>query len=319
MTGRQRLGVAIVFVIAVAGGGAIALAVLGGGGSPEPSSIAAASFTPAATGQPVSAPPSQDIPPTPASTTPASAAPSPTPTAAPAATPAPTATAAPTAPPMPTPTPTVAPGPPATIVVTQLRLDAADDPAGRNRLITFTTGGAGTVTVALTSLSPMGSTRMCLRADGKVPACRTTAADTLTATTTKKAAAFELTLRGDGIATPTVEVTITFPAAKPSVTIANTRFDGTAFADTNGIAVIVRPRAAGAVHVTASWGGHPFLWELDLFEQGGPGSQTLANQGPSTHMDRTLPVSATNAWKVLLQNIEAGFGTTPLTATIAWP
>ena len=160
---------------------------------------------------------------------------------------------------------------------------------------------------------------MCLSADGKDLGCKTTADGKLTAETTKKAASFELTLRGNGIETPVVEVTITFPASTPSVTVANARFDGTRYPEMNGIQAIVQPRADGNVHLTADWGGHPFLYEVDLIEQGGSGGQTLANQGPATRMDEQLPVTAPNPWKVVLQNIETGFGTTPMTATIAWP
>ena len=285
MTAKQRILVLAVLVVSVIGGGIIAMAVLGGGGSPEPSSAA---VTPPVTAAPTA-----------------------------------TATEAPTAPPSPTvlppPTPTSSPGPPATIVLTQLKLDAADDPEGRDRVVTFTTGGTGTITIALKALSPMGSARICLSADGTDLGCETTADGRLAAETTRMAATYELTLRGDGIETPVVEVEVTFPATSPSVTVANARFDGTMFFDTNGIQAIVTPRAAGTVRVTADWGGHPFLWELDLLEQGGGGSQTLANQGPATRMDEQFLITAPNPWKVVLQNIELGFGPTPMTVTIAWP
>ncbi|MHB8892342.1 MAG: hypothetical protein ACYC65_09905 [Candidatus Limnocylindrales bacterium] len=297
MTNQQRILVVAVFVVAVLGGGLLAVNLLGGGGSPGPSSIASASATPSA-----------------AAATPASpATPTLTPTEAP--TPEPTPTTAPSA----TAKPTTAPGPAATIVFTQLKLDAGDDPDGRDRLVTFTARGTGTVTVTLSTLSPMGSTHMCLTADGKSLGCRTTADGTLTATNIKAASAFELTLRGNGIETPVVEVGVTFPAATPSVTLANARFDGTGYPEWNGIQAIVQARSDGDVRVTAEWGGHPFLYELDLFEQGGSGSETLANQGPATRMDEALPVTAANPWKVLLQNIEIGFGITPMTVTITWP
>ena len=45
----------------------------------------------------------------------------------------------------------------------------------------------------------------------------------------------------------------------------------------------------------ADWGGHPFLYEIDLFdENGGPASTTqhVANQGPSTNVDQAMPVTA---------------------------
>jgi hypothetical protein len=295
MSRQQRLIVVIVFAVAVVGGGIVAFSVLGGGSSPEPSSVATTSAAPTA------APPT----PTPAPTAP----PTPAPTPSPTLTPVPSAT----------PAPTTAPGPAASIVLTQLKLDAKDDPEGQDRVVAFESGGTGTITVALRTLSPQGSALMCLSADGKDLGCKTTADGKLTADTTKKAAAFQLTLRGSGGEAPVVEVAVTFPASAPSVTVANARFDGTMYPETNGIQAIVQPRADGDVHLTADWGGHPFLYEVDLMEQGGSGSQTLANQGPATRMDERLPVTAPNPWKVVLQNIESGFGTTPMNATIAWP
>ncbi len=303
MNARQWLVVVIVAVLALVGGGLLGFLVQGGGGTPGSSSAATASAA-IASGAPA---PSETM-----------VAPA-TPPSSGTSTPAPSAAPTPTATPSATPRPTNAPGPAATIVLTGLKLDAKNDPEGQDRLVTFTTGGTGTITVALKTLSPVGTARMCLSADGKALGCKTTAAGKLTATTTKKAASLELTLRGSGIETPVVEVAITFPASKPSVTIANARFDGTMYPETNGIQAIVQPRQNGMLHLTADWGGHPFLYEVDLQEQGGSGSQTLANQGPATRTNEQLPVTAPNPWKVVLQNIETGFGPTPMTVTIAWP
>ncbi len=293
MTQQQRFLATAIFVVAVIGGAILVFAVVGGGGSPDPSSAAGSSATP----------------------TTAPETPSPAPTDEPTPTPEPSPTAEPPA----TPTPTIAPGPAATVVLTQLKLDAADDPEGQDRAVTFTTGGTGTITIVLTALSPMGSARLCLSADGTDLGCETTAGGKLAAETAKEASTFVLTLRGDGIEAPVVEIELTFPATSPSVTVANARFDGTGYPETNGIQALVTPRADGGVHVTADWGGHPFLWELDLLEQGGSGSESLADQGPATRMDETLPVTAPNPWKVVLQNVELGFGPTPMTVSIAWP
>ena len=99
---------------------------------------------------------------------------------------------------------------------------------------------------------------------------------------------FVLTLRGEGIETPIVDVTITFPATAPAVIIAGARFDGTLYPETNGITATVTPRRNGDVTLAADWGGHPFLYEVELREQGGPGSVVLADQGPATRMAETL-------------------------------
>lgn len=298
MTNPQRVLLAIVLVVAVLGGAWLALTLTGGvGASPS------ASFEAVLSPGPGSAVPSEP-----------SGSPLPTEVAAsPSASPSPSE--APTA----TPKPTTPPGPPATIAFTELKLDAKDDPDGQDRRITFESQGAGPITATVKALAPMGTAVMCLSADGKKLGCKTTADGQLTAQTTTKHAKFLLTLRGEAIMTPMVEVTLTFPATKPSVTIENARFDGTDYPDTNGLQAIVTPRADGDLELSADWGGHPFFYEIDLIEQAGPGTHTLANQGPATRVTTRLPITAPNPWKLVLQNTEGGFGITGLQATIAWP
>ena len=66
-------------------------------------------------------------------------------------------------------------------------------------------------------------------------------------------------------------------------------------------------------------GRPPFLYEIDLTEQGGPGVHTKTDQGPATGVDTRLGVTAPNPWRLVLSNGEVGFGTTPMTVTIGWP
>jgi hypothetical protein len=200
-----------------------------------------------------------------------------------------------------------------------LKLDGSADPAGQARIVTFTSDGPGTITAKLASTSPQGTTHMCLLIGTKQVGCKDWASGTFTGKTTQAHANWQVTLIGTAIETPTVNLTLTFQAAAPSVTIEHARFDGTAFPDTNGIQARVTARAAGNARLVANWGGHPFLYEIDLFDEtGGSGDQTLANQGPSTNVDQSLPLTAGD-WRMVLQNVEAGFGVTELTATISWP
>jgi hypothetical protein len=277
------------------------LAVAGCGGS---SPTSAAGQSPAASGQGAlggssSAPASPQVPDASAAAeTPAAAA---------------SASASPAANPSATPTK------PATIVFTDLKLDAQDDPDGQDRVITFASRGAGKITVAVSTKSPMGTPILCLSTATKKIGCKTAGEGKLVATTTKKTESFKVTLRGSGGETPVVDVAVTFPAKAPSVTIANARFDGTDYPETNGINAVLTPRADGDVTLKAEWGGHPFPYEVDLVEQGGSGSTNLANQGPSVGTDVSMPVAGTNPWRLTLQNSGGGFGVTPMTATITWP
>ena len=70
-----------------------------------------------------------------------------------------------------TPGPSAAPGEPATIVLSGLKLDAKDDPDGKDRSIGFRTDGTGDVTATVSAVSPPGNVVMCLGADGGQPDC----------------------------------------------------------------------------------------------------------------------------------------------------
>jgi hypothetical protein len=294
MTNKERLLIVTVFVVALVGGGILAMGLLGGGGdhvaTPSPVAVASGSATPT---PPLTAPPTESP----------SATVEPSPSAASSVTPAPSA----------------APGEPATIVLSGLKLDAKEDPDGKDRSIGFRTDGTGDVTATVSVLSPQGNVVMCLGIDGGQPDCTPTATGVLTAVAPDGGGDVVLTLRGEGIEAPMVDVTITFPATAPAVIIAGARFDGTLYPETNGITATVTPRRNGDLSLAADWGGHPFLYEVELGEQGGPGSVALADQGPATRMAETLPVTAPNPWKLVLKNTEDGFGPTELDATIAWP
>jgi hypothetical protein len=298
MTNKERLLIVAVFVVALVGGGVLAMGLLGGGGgaAATPSPIAVASSSPTPT-PPVSDPPIES----PSATAEASASPEPSASAAPSATPG------------------SSPGEPATIVLSGLKLDARDDPAGKDRSVGFRTDGTGVVTATVNILSPQGNVLMCLGAGGGQPDCTPTANGVLTAAALDGGGDFVLTLRGEGIEAPIVDITITFPATAPAVIIAGAGFDGTLYPETNGITATVTPRRDGALSLAADWGGHPFLYEVELREQGGPGSAVLADQGPATRMAKTVPITAPNRWTVALRNAEDGFGRTELDATIAWP
>jgi hypothetical protein len=292
MTNMQRLVVVLAFIFAVLVGVLAATSLFGGKGSStastsSPSTSAGASST--AAGAPSGEAPSA----------------------------APSASASPSAAPTPTPTATPSKVPLASIAFVQLTLDATTDSAGTTRSIAFA-AGAGTVTVKLKTESG-GNSTVCLSANGKTPTCNTGAGLTLTGRSTAKSTNYSVTLRGAAAATPTVTATITFPAAKPKVTIRNARFDGTSYPATNGLQVVATPRSKGTYHMAASWGGHPFLYEVDLIEQGGPGLKQVVATTGATGTTQNFAVAPPNPWMIVLKNSETGFGATPLTATFTWP
>ena len=209
----------------------------------------------------------------------------------------------------------------ATLTFLRLKLDATTDPGGEARVVTFRSDGAGTVTAKLASRSPQGTTHMCFLIGTKEVGCKDWRSGTFTGKTSQAHANWTVTLQGSAADAPTVDLTVAFQAVAPSVKIEHARFDGTASPETNGINAQFSARTAGDTRLVADWGGHPFLYDIALFdENGGQGSTTQGNQAlePSTNADQSMPVTAGN-WRLVLKNAEAGFGTTDLTATISWP
>ena len=284
----QRLVVVLAFIFAVLLGVAVAANLLGSKASP-------ASTPPPASGSAASLPASSSVPPS--------------------AQPSESASASPSAPPSPTLSPT--PVPTTSITFVQLGLDATTDANGITRAVSLV-AQTGTVTVRLRTESG-GNSVACLTADGQQLACHTGISSTLTGVIKKATSNVQVTLRGAASATPVVNVTITFPSAKPKVTIRNARFDGTDAPATNGLQVVTTPRVKGSYHVAAAWGGHPFLYEVDLIEQGGPGLRTVKPTTSATKVSLSFAVTPPHGWMIVLKNTENGFGVTPLTATFTWP
>ena len=122
------------------------------------------------------------------------------------------------------------------ITFTGVKLDARSNSNGKARTFTFRTDGPGSVTAKLIAKSSGGTTRFCLKVGANgTPVCRIWAAGTLTGLTSAKGkTTFSVTAIGQGSATPTVDVQLTFRALAPSVTVTNARFDGTDSTPTTG-------------------------------------------------------------------------------------
>jgi hypothetical protein len=292
---RRVIGVMGTALVVVVGAIVVLLLVRGGPGGPSPSpSIAVVSPSPSAS-------PS------------ASASPSPTPSPSPSPTPSPTASPSPT----PTPIPT------ATLTFVGLKLASSGSADSLQRIITFTSDGPGTIKAALAT--PTGDkipTHMCLRAGTKELGCKDWTEGTFSGKTTQAHTNWRVTLIGTNtVESPVVDLTVTFQAVAPKVRIVHARFDGTEGEPAlNGIQVRFVPRADGDVGLVASWGGHAFIYHVQTFDDTtGSGGADYPNQGPATNVNLTSPVTATDTWRLVLENSEGGFGATDLTATISWP
>ena len=158
----------------------------------------------------------------------------------------------------PAPTPKLGPSAPATITFSGLALDAANDKSGTVRTFTFISDGPGPVTYAVTKTSAGGSTKMCAKVDAGDTGCKVLALPNFLKGAADAAHnTWTVTLVGYGNSHPTVDVTFTWPAVTPKITLNHGRFQGSSSPNVaealNGFSATFKPRAAGPLNVQASW------------------------------------------------------------------
>jgi hypothetical protein len=200
----------------------------------------------------------------------------------------------------------------ATASIRGLKLDAKDDPVGRDRQITFRTDEPATISMRI-AVTPRNKVDACLAANAVQLYCTSGTTFTMTGQTTRASATWTLTLRSQGIETPKVDVTFDFPAAEPTLTIAGAWFDGAARPDYNGVVFELLPRDP-LVSISATWeGSHPY--RLTIREQLGTG--VLVFDGVDSAVTQDV-LMGDEPQRIELMNTGAGATRIPFTATLAW-
>ena len=202
----------------------------------------------------------------------------------------------------------------AAMTIRQLKLDAQEDPEGRDRRLTFNTDHPAEVAVSVKTGSPRERVHACLILNGVELFCTTGTTFTMTGVTSQPNRTWVATLRGDGIATPAVDVALAFPTEAPAVTIDGAWFDGAARPDYNGVVVELVPRAGPLVAINAGWDGN-HDYRLTIQPEGGTG---LAFEGTGTSVAQEVLVAGGELQRIELANAGAGADHVTLTATITW-
>jgi hypothetical protein len=150
-----------------------------------------------------------------------------------------------------------------------------------------------------------GDVKFCLYT-GSQPSghdCRTSTHATLTGSTNAADnTRWHVSLIGvDQGTSPSADVKLEFRSNSPRVTVDGFRFQGTSFADYNGIAAQFKA-ATGDVHVNGSWDGAPRTWRAGLVD-----TDSGENAGSDSGTGNTLNLAAAVAagsFRMTVQNTE---------------
>lgn len=195
-----------------------------------------------------------------------------------------------------------------------LKLDAQEDPGGRDRRLVFTTEDPATIVVNIQALAPRGTVDACLVLNGVELFCTSGSTFTMNGRTSRPNGAWELALRGQGVATPELDVRLEFPAVEPAITIDGAWFDGAARPDYNGVAVELTPRTGPLVSISATWdGSHDYRLAIQP-----PAGAGLEFEGTDDAVAQDVLLAAGELHRIELRNTGAGTDHVALTTTIAW-
>ncbi len=227
----------------------------------------------------------------------------------------------------PAPTPKLGPSSPATITFTGLALDAANDKNGTARTFTFVSDGPGPVTYAVTKTSAGGSTKLCAKVDAGAFNCKVGGLPNATWAADAAHNNWILNIVGYGNSHPTIDITFTWPAVTPKITLNHGRFQGSSSPNVaealNGFSASFKPRAAGPLSVQASWTTINADVEMSLSDVTTPPAVAVDNRRYSAVTNISpaynYNVDPTKTYLLKLRNTSADSQRPDLTAQITFP
>lgn len=197
-------------------------------------------------------------------------------------------------------------------------LDSAQSDSPRERFFTFATSASGPITASVRNTS--ASVRLCLgRGEpGSISdeACQT-GQNAVVRADDAASATWTVTLTGtEGVDVPVTDLALTFASSEPEVTVAGFRFQGTAFAEYNGLAASVSA-AAGLLELSAAWRGGSQPYRITI-QDDGQEVDSASGQGEGVEFETRLPGAST--YRIELRN-DIEFATTDvkLSAKLSWP
>ncbi|MFI5262675.1 MAG: hypothetical protein ACHQZR_09005, partial [Candidatus Limnocylindrales bacterium] len=210
------------------------------------------------------------------------------------------------------PTP-IATSPTASIQFISLQLDSPLASSAAARTIAFGSTGPGDIIVTAKVVTPSTTASICLKAGTQAPTCRKGSGTiSFKGHASGATGAWTVTAIGDAASAPDVDLTITWPAKTPRLTLTNFRLDGAGEGTLNGFTAVLTARGNGNLTtVLRATGGTP-KWDV-LVQQSGDGSHDYSKAVVSS------PISKGHQYRVTVQNT-ATAGSKPITlsGTLAW-
>jgi hypothetical protein len=237
------------------------------------------------------------------------------------------ASVSPSASPLPTPSPSLPPqtAPMAQVTFNELVLYPSLTAARRPATFTFVSDGPGLVSASIVASAPRDSSTICLSGDGGTPVCGSGATPTASFASQSIQSKWTVTVGSANEDSPTVDVQITWPSNKASITVTQVPFEGHPNRDSlRSLTATITARAAGSVNLAASWGPASLATSLTVWLVDKNGQQIVDQKSypaaESLPASTAIAVKAGATYRMTLANESSGSTTNPnLSATLQLP
>jgi hypothetical protein len=214
--------------------------------------------------------------------------------------------------------------PTARITFNELVLDPSLNAQARPRSFTFVSDGPGLVSVEIVASAPTDSTRVCLSGDGGLPVCASGATPDVSFYSQSSQSRWTATLVSANEGSPTIDVALSWPSNKASVTVAHAPFEGAPNRDSlRSLVATVQARSNGALTVEASWAPSMLDASLTVSEVRSSGPVAIDhasfNAATSIATPHSTNVRAGTTYRLTLINQSRAVTPPDLSATISFP
>jgi hypothetical protein len=215
--------------------------------------------------------------------------------------------------------------PTAMVTFNELVLYPSITAAKQAATFSFVSDGPGPVIASIVASPPTNSSRICLSGDGGTPICASGATPTVEFYSQSIQTKWRVTIGSANEEAPTVDVQLSWPSTKPSITASQVPFQGHPNRDSlRSLTATLTARTNGDLTLVASWSPASLdvaltAWLVDKSGQHVVDQRTVS-AAQSLGTPKPLSMKAGSTYRVSLSNESAASNTNPaLTATLQFP